>query len=117
MRKINTQRAQLISGKYKKGDCSIVVTDIIKTFLSNVPSIIEKQNCFQKGCSKVKDFLSPYVCLNNEVFDNDLANISNSIIANFSTTNNCFRCRKPSGSINRSVGNHLFIEVFDRTNI
>lgn len=112
MKKVNNLRAQWIYNEYGPGDSSIVVTDVLKKFLSSCPSIIETGKCNQKGClSKEHKFAVPVVSISDEVFNDNMANLKSAILANFPSENSCKKCRKPLAEFQRVFGCHLFIEV------
>lgn len=112
MKRINNLRAQCIHNEYGSGDSSIVVTDVLKKFLSSCPSITETGKCNQKGClSKEHKFVVPVVSISDDVFDNNMTNLKSAILANFPSENLCKKCRKPLAEFQRDYGCHLFIEV------
>lgn len=78
MKQLNKLRAELIYGEYKTGDCSIVVSDIMRRYLKDFPSIIEKHTCKSKGCgSKNTDQNFQIITLSEFEFGSALFRISN----------------------------------------
>lgn len=113
MKQVNKLRAELIYSEYKGGNCSIVVTDIMRRYLKDCPSITESGLCNKKGCcSKSFEFKIPTVALNEEEFDGKLTNLEKAITTNFPATNLCRKCREPYSTFERTFNEHLFIEVF-----
>lgn len=112
MKQVNRLRAILIHSEYKSGDCSIVATDIMRRYLKDFPSVIEKGTCKKKGCaSKTFEFNLPIVGLNEEELDGKIINLEKAVMANFPTENICRKCRQPYHTYERTCGDHLFIEV------
>lgn len=115
MKKMNKLRAELICSEYTDGICSIAVTDILQRFLKNCPSIIERGQCRQKGCtSRNHDFNLPVLGMNEVEFNGNFINLVKAVISNFPNENKCRKCRKPYHSFERICGHHLFIEVILR---
>lgn len=112
MQTANKLRAELVFEEYTTDDCVTVVTDNIKRYLAESPSIIESGICSRKGCSSKKPIMKfPVVVLNKAVFNNDFKNLKAAIEANFPDENRCQKCCQLVEKFERKVGNHLFIEV------
>lgn len=112
MKQLNKQRATLICAEYPNGNCSILVTDILRLFLKDCPSLIERGKCKRKGCSSKKfEIKLAALGINGAEFKCNMANLEKSIMANFSGPNLCCKCHQPYSSVERECGPHLFIEV------
>lgn len=126
MKQLNNLRAQLIYNEYNDGDCSIVATDVIRRYMTDAPSIIERGTCKTKGCSIKNtrntrnttntDKTVPVVGLNEIEFDASMENLEKSIVANFPTENFCRKCFQPYDTFERIFGNHFFINVIQSLN-
>lgn len=116
MKHLYKLRAKLICREYKGGNCSIVVSDVLRRYLKEYPSITERGTCKKKGCSsKNFELQVPTVGLNSSEFDGKMMNLEKAITANFPSSNLCRKCRQPYNSFERTFNNHLFIEVFLHT--
>lgn len=112
MKQLNNLRAKLICSEYKDGDCSIVATDVIRRYMTESPSIIERGTCKRKGCAtRNTDKIIPIIGLNEIEFDANIENLERAIVANFPSENLCRKCYQPYDTFERILGNHLFIEV------
>lgn len=112
MKTINKMRAELIHHEYGSGNCEIVVTDVIRKFMKNTPSYIETGDCSRKGCLFAKrEIKFPLIILNNEVFANNMDNLTQAILANFSESLNCPKCRHPLSNFERIFNDGIFIEI------
>lgn len=116
MRKIEGLRASLIHNEYETGESSIVVTDNLKRFLINSPSVIESGSCAKNDCLGNDRILClPVVSINNEVFADSLDNLERAIVSNFPAVDNCPKCGQLRNQFTRSAGMHLFIDVIMKT--
>lgn len=112
MQRVYSLRAKLVFDKYRSGNCATVVTENIKRYLANSPSLIEKSLCSRRGCVSEKPIHhSIAISLNSIEFENDFKNLKKSILANFPDDKNCKKCSKPLNRLEHTAGNHLFIEV------
>lgn len=112
MKKVNNLRATLIYSQYGSGDCSIVVTDVLKRFLKTCLSITENGECDRKGCRSLDhEIVLPVVSIADTIFDNNMANLKTAILNNFPDKSSCKKCRKTLTHFQRDSGYHLFIEV------
>lgn len=112
MKQLNKLRAKMIYTEYGNGNCSIECSDILKRYLKNCPSIIEKRKCKHKGClSRNADFLVPLLGVDANEFSGNIANLERAVMANFTYGNSCSKCRQPYHSFERTCGHHLFIQV------
>lgn len=111
MRKINGLRARLIHSDLKSDSCTAVTT-AIETFLRNCPSYIESTSCRNKGCiSRQQEVLFPFVQLNDDVFNNNWANLEEAIMADLKPATSCPKCKKNADNFTRTFGEHLLIQV------
>lgn len=111
MKDLNKKRAQLIFNAYGSGNCTIVVTDILKRFLGDLPSMIEYRTCKRKGCPKDTAYNIPVLGIHIKEFDNDMNNLQKAVIANLPTEVLCQKCQNPCTYYDRKCDHHLFIEV------
>lgn len=107
MARPNNLRAQLLYETFYKNQNQ---TNVALTFdgmidkLLTIPSYVEKECC----TGKTKNW--PVIKLNNEVFNNDFANLAQAIEENFVENSTCSRCGK-GPTFTRTFGNHAFIDV------
>lgn len=114
MNKINNLRAELIYTQYGSGNCSTVMTDVLKMFLKNRLSITENGECDRKGClSKEHELLIPVVSISKSVFENKMVNLKSAILDNFPDESHCHKCRSTLINFQREYGHHLFVKVSD----
>lgn len=112
MKQVNKQRATLIYNEYKNGECSTLVSDVMRRFLKNFPSIIEEGVCKRKGCaSRSFNHNVPVLEINETEFNGNMANLEKAVMTNFPTENLCQKCRQKYHRFERTCGDHLFIEV------
>lgn len=112
MKAINNLRAKLIHSQYGSGNCSIVITDVLKSFLKNCPSCSEVGECVRKGCtSKKHEHIIPVLGVDSNTFNNNMGNLQLAMITNFPNQNNCKKCGDPFTKFQRTLGPHLFVEV------
>lgn len=113
MKTLNNLRAKLIYSEYEDGDCSIVATDVMRRYMVNCPSIIERGTCKQKRCAPANtDINSTVIGLNEIEFATNMKNLEKAIVANFPSEQLCRKCHQPFDTFHRTFGNHLLIEVF-----
>lgn len=63
MKQLNKLRATLIYNEYGDGNCSTECSEVMKRFLKDCPSIIERRQCKTKG--KIYHDISTYFILKN----------------------------------------------------
>lgn len=61
MQDINKRRAELIFNQYGSGECSIVVTDIFKRFLTDFPSLVKPEHANEKDAQKTLNMICQYL--------------------------------------------------------
>lgn len=111
MKDLNRKRAELIFNEYGSGECSIVVTDILKRCLKNLPSLVEYKTCKQKGCPKNTAYSLPVLGLDLTIFVNNMNNLEEAITANLPNEVLCEKCHNACTNYERKCEHHLFIEV------
>lgn len=93
---------------FKTSQCEIVVGSMIKALMKRSPSYSEISRC--DFCKDTKESIFQILYLNNDVFGNDLSNLSDAITANFEKDVTCGIC-KTIKVVQREFKSHLFIEV------
>lgn len=106
MRKVNGMRAQILFDHFKTETGQSVATNfthMVNTVLK-MPSYTEEKCC----TGEIDEF--PIIFLSSETFQDNFANICDSIYDKFPTTTNCPNCDQ-FPAIKRSFRTHLLIEV------